>query len=649
MCGINGLLRLTASAPELALEELRATQAALAARGPDGSGEWQSRNGRVALAHRRLAILDLSDAGLQPMASRDGRYHIVFNGEIYNFRQLRQELEARGERFRTESDTEVVLALYGREGVAMLPRLRGMYAFALWDESRGELLLARDPLGIKPLYYAEAGGVLRFGSQVKALLAGGQLSRRIDDAGLASFLLWGSVAEPRTLYEDVHAVPAGCSVLVRDGIVSAPTRHAVPDSCPAPALDPEAAIEDSVAAHLVSDVPVAVFLSAGLDSSLIAALARRHSRDALMTFTVTFDALAGTPLDEGPLAAETARVLGANHLERRIERADFPDFWQRTLAAMDQPSIDGFNTFVVSQVAREAGLKVVLSGLGGDEIFGSYPSFRDVPRLQDMTRRLRRIPGLTPVWPALSHPFTRNKPKLRGLLRHGQDLAGAYLLRRALFLPEELPNLLGQERARQALQDYDPSSALRQLLSGTHDDAAPAGFEPWTEAPGRPGAERRRLAQQTHGGARGEPAPGPGARTRPARAPRHQDPWQAVHALETGQYLRNQLLRDADWAGMAHGLEIRVPFVDAFLEHQLARQGFEPARSHGKAELVRRLAPELPPALFARPKSGFYIPILDWLEPRDRRSRQRSRRSLGRDSRRLALAVLAEHGVDLRD
>jgi asparagine synthase (glutamine-hydrolysing) len=579
MCGLNGILRLTESAPAVDREELVRTRDAMASRGPDGAGEWIAADGRIGLGHRRLAILDLSPAGAQPMASRDGRFRIVFNGEIYNFRELRAELETEGAVFATRSDTEVLLALWAREGTAMLSRLRGMFAFALWDDREGELVLARDPLGIKPLYYSAEAGILRFASQVKALERGGGVSRETDPAGVAGFLLWGSVPEPLTIRRAIRALPAGRFLRIRDGQVGDPQTYEVE---PAATVDPLAAIEESVRAHLVSDVPVAIFLSAGLDSGLIAALARRHLPEPPVTFTLSFDVLAGTPLDEAPLAAEVARTLGTRHVERRVGRADFADLWPAALAAMDQPSIDGFNTFVVSRAAHEAGLKVVLSGLGGDELLGSYPSFTDVPR----GVRISRLPLLPSLWPPLARRLFADRPKLAGLGKYGRTLPGSYFLRRGLFLPEELPAVMGREGAEEGLRRYDPVADGGRLLAAWNGHAA--------------------------------------------------DGWTAVHALETGLYMRNQLLRDSDWASMASSVELRVPLVDAFLRRHLAAAGFEPARSQGKAALVRQAAPELPAALFGRPKTGFYIPVTEWMRP------EAAGRSRGERSRRLARMILEE-------
>jgi len=601
MCGINGILRLGPAGPAVDRDEVLRTREHQVRRGPDGVGFWMADDGRVALGHNRLAILDLSEAAAQPMSFAGGRYRLTFNGEIYNFRALRDELLAQGVHFANASDTEVVLALYAREGAAMLPRLRGMYAFAIWDEVEKTLFLARDPFGIKPLYYAIGGGLLRFASQVKSLMAGGGLSQAVDMAAVAGFLIWGSVPEPRTIRESVRALPAGHSLLVRDGVVGEPVRHYLPEPqvavgdervAGAPSL--AEALHDSVAAHLVSDVPVAVFLSAGLDSGLIAALARRHHPE-LTTITVRFSALRDTAMDEGPLAAKVAATLGTRHRELAVTPEELRALWPAAVAAMDQPSIDGFNTFVIARAAHEAGFKVVLSGLGGDELMGGYPSFRDVPRVTRVARLGRGVPGLTGLWPRLASGAAR--PKRRGLLRYGGTLAGAYLLRRGLFLPEELPGLLGEEAAVEALRRYDPLA-----------DAAAALEEPSPAAPG-------------------------------GREAFESDPWLAVHQLETTRYMRNQLLRDSDWAAMASSVELRVPLVDPLLRSVAARCGFAPARGGGKAAAVRAAAPELPEEVFDRPKTGFYVPVAEALD------REAAAMTHGARSRLLALRALDELGV----
>jgi asparagine synthase (glutamine-hydrolysing) len=580
MCGINGILRLRDDAAAVVPEELRRTRDSMVSRGPDGCGEWLAPDGRVGLGHRRLAIIDLSDAGAQPM-SRDGRYWIVFNGEIYNYRELRAELSSR-HAFRSHSDTETILALFSEEGLKGLARLRGMFALAIWDEQEKTLLLARDPNGIKPLYYASDGKHLRFASQVKALVAGGEVSPRVDSAGVCGFLIWGAVPEPWTIYETVKALPAGHLLLAGPRGIGGPEALA-PSSVPAQSTDMAIAIEESVAAHLVADVPVAIFLSAGLDSTVIAAIARRHLRDAPVTVTLRFREFAGTPDDEGPLAAEVARDLGTRHVERWIDRDEFIAGWDESVRAMDQPSIDGFNTFWVCKAAFEAGVKVALSGLGGDELLGGYPSFHDVPAWHRWGRVAARVPGLQRMWPAFARLRAR-QPKLRGFVRYASTLEGCYLLRRGLFLPEELPEILEPSVARRGLEAYEPVSAISNLTPPCRSD------------------------------------------------------WESVHHLESTLYMRNQLLRDADWASMAHSVEVRVPFVDAWLQQSARTSAFALPRREGKAGIVRRLAAELPVAIFDRPKTGFRLPTTSWLAD-----------GVGRQgSRGLAQRALAAFGIELR-
>lgn len=602
MCGICGILRLRPEAPRPDLEELRRTRDAMAARGPDGSGEWRSEDGEVLLGHRRLAILDLSPAGAQPMASADGRYRIVYNGEIYNFKELRTELEAAGERFRSESDTEVILALWARKGERALAGLRGMYAFALWDDLEKSLTLGRDPFGIKPLYYEKRNQQgFRFASQVRALEAGGA-AMGVDPAGLAGFLLWGSVPEPWTIRESIRALPAGHLLTVRDGVVGDPR----PAPLPAPPTDDSSSLTEalaaSVEAHLVSDVAVALFLSAGLDSALVAALAAKRLGDQLSTFTLAFEGWEGSGHDEAPLARKVAETLGTRHIERRLTRPDIEAAWRPALDAMDQPSIDGFNTFLVSRAAHEAGIKVALSGLGGDELFGSYPSFKDVPDWNRNAKALRRVPGAGALWLMAGPLVSGGRPKARGLLEYGSTLAGAYFLRRGLFLPEELPALIGEELAVAGLAEFVPVAHAQRALDG---EAFPfyGAFSSFSSSPSAP-----------------------------------DDDWTRVQRLEASLYMRNQLLRDSDWAAMASSLELRVPLVDPILWAQLARHGHEPARSQGKAALVRAAAPKLPAELWNRPKTGFTVPVAEWMCP----PRPGERDTAGKGSRRLALRVVEE-------
>ena len=332
MCGINGIFAYHSASSAPQETELLATREAMRARGPDGSGAWWSVDRRCGLGHRRLSIIDLSDRASQPMASEDGRFVVVFNGEIYNYPQLRAELETDGARFRTTSDTEALLHLYAHYGADMVHRLRGMFAFAIWDQARRGLFLARDPYGIKPLYTANDGWTFRFASQVKALLAGGHVSRDPEPAGIVGFHLFGSVPEPFTLYRDVRALPAGHTQWVD----TAGPREPKPFSNlaevlakgaanPAPAAEiPErvrAGVLDSVRAHLLADVEVGIFLSAGVDSGALLGCMRDAGQREIRAITLAFEEFRGTSEDEAPLAARVCERYGARHIGTVLKRA----------------------------------------------------------------------------------------------------------------------------------------------------------------------------------------------------------------------------------------------------------------------------------------------------------------------------------------
>lgn len=570
MCGVAGIYAYHYAANPVDVAELRAIRDHMAPRGPDGAADWIGANGRVGLGHRRLAVIDLSPLGAQPMASADGRQRISFNGEIYNYRELRAELERGGARFVSQSDTEVLLHLYRREGTRMFARLRGMYAFALWDEDRETLLLARDPYGIKPLYYADDGWTVRAASQVKALLAGGRVDRTADPAGLAGFYLWGHVPEPFTLHRGIRQVPAGHYVEVDRLGAGAPRAHSsiaatLAEATPAGSTNLAATLRDalleSVRYHLVADVPVGVFLSAGLDSGTLLGLARDCGAGQVRAITLAFDEFAGTEQDEAPLAAQVAAQYGASHTIRRVSHDEFVADLPRIFQAMDQPTIDGINTWFVAKAAREQGLKVALSGLGGDELFGGYPSFRTVPRWARWMAIPSRVPGAGTLFEWALRPFLgKASPKLAGMVRYGGSYAGAYFLKRGLFLPSELHGLLPAAVWKEGLARLIGARRVRDAL--TPD----------------PGNDHARLT-----------------------------------ALESQLYMRNQLLRDADWAAMAHSVEVRTPLVDDHLLRRVAPL-IRAGALHGKTDLAGVTQPPLPLPVVARRKTGFTTPMERWLQ-----------------------------------
>ena len=542
-------------------------------RGPDGTGLWSSHDNRVVLGHRRLAIIDTSSAGAQPMSDVTGRWVISFNGEIYNYRALRAELERLGCVFRTNSDTEVLINTVAQWGEAGLLRLRGMYAFALWDTVQEELWLARDPYGIKPLYVSVSQDTLWFASQARALASCAPVDTRREAAALTGFYLWGHVPEPFSWWAGICMFPAGhvqriraghapsaprAFARIQDAYVSRPTRPLGPGELRQMMLD-------SMQHHLVSDVAVGVFLSAGIDSNVIAALAAEFGTQ-LRTVTLAFDEYAGTLDDEAPLAEAAAKILRSDHVTVRIGRGEFEGLLDDFLTCMDQPTIDGLNTYLVSHAAAAQGLKVALSGVGGDELFGGYPSFSQIPTLLKWGRRVPFSKSLGPAVQALLRaiPLTRIPPKAAGLLSHSGDIASAYLLRRALHLEDELDALLDESWLKQGLEKLSTGRAITQTV---------------------------------------EPLSAAGATVH-----------AQVAALESCWYMRNQLLRDTDWSSMAHGLEVRVPFVDATLLERIA-PAIASAAPPSKQDLAA-CAERLPPAMLNRAKTGFTTPVQQWVADR---------------------------------
>lgn len=566
MCGIAGFVSADPRVmPDFAAVE-RMTDA-MRLRGPDAKGLWKVPG--AAFGHRRLAILDLDARANQPMTSCDGRYTIVFNGEIYNFRDLRRSLEADGVVFRTCSDTEVLLVLFARNGERMLPMLRGMFSFAVWDSLTSELFMARDPYGIKPLYYSRMPSGILFASQVKALLASGRIPQQRELAGMAGFYLLGSVPDPWTMFRDVFALPAGSWLRASPGKMDKIEKwHDIRRHWRGPAEKASSAeleermkeaLSGSVNAHLVADVPISLFLSGGVDSAALAGLAAGMGAK-VECVTIGFEEFVGTQDDEVPAAAGVAAYYGLVHHVRRVTRSEFEADIPSIISAMDQPSIDGVNTWFASKAAAERGFKVVLSGAGGDELLCGYSSFRHVPRFAAIGRALSFVPGARAILGAACAQVARRRsqPKYSVVPEFMNSLEGAYFLSRALFLPNELPLLMGRSAAEEGLA----------RLGGT-----PPGM--------------------TAAGAR--------------------DGVSAVGLLESTHYLRNQLLRDADWASMGHSLELRLPFVDVALLQSLGGFVSDFADGSGKAILARAPVKPMRGTGNKRVKTGFSVPMSQWL------------------------------------
>jgi asparagine synthase (glutamine-hydrolysing) len=564
VCGIAGVVRRDGAVAE---ETAAALDRALAHRGPDGCGAWRSADGGVLLVHRRLAIIDPGPSGAQPMATPDGRHRIVFNGEIYNYREIRRELEARGERFATGSDTEVLLRLLACDGVASLQRLRGMFAFAWWDGETRSLVAARDRFGIKPLYVAARGGALAFASEAHALVDSRLVDRVVDPAGVLAYLSWGSVPPSLTWIDGVESLLPGTWLRwTMDGRRAQGTFADVASvyAKPPSARSEEdlrarvgAAVQASVAAHLIADVPVGVFLSGGIDSSAILSAATASGAGSLDTYTVRFDDRSS----EHEYARLVASSFGATHHELVLDGSRIVRDLPRILARLDQPTIDAVNTFYVSEAVAATGVKVVLSGTGGDELFGGYSSFTRLP----FAVRLKRAAGIAaPVIGGVVGAVLpeRLSERWRQFIGGNGTIDGAYRTQRGLYMPAEVERLAGA-RVR------DHWLAVRPRL-----DAAEANVF-------------RGAASTLEGD---------------------------VARLETQGYLSSQLLRDTDVMSMAHGLEVRVPFVDhELLEAVWPDLGAFPALMRNKRLLHETLARPLPRDAVDRPKQGFTLPFAKWM------------------------------------
>jgi asparagine synthase (glutamine-hydrolysing) len=577
MCGIAGGFAFDPVAERIDRAVVSRLNDLQRSRGPDGVGLWADDD-HIVLGHRRLAIIDTGAGGAQPMADATGRWVITFNGEIYNYRALRAALEKQGCVFRTNSDTEVLINVISTWGEAGFSKLRGMYAFALWDALEQELWLARDPYGVKPLYVSVHQGVVWFASQARAIANCVAVDTRRDAAALVGFYLWGHVPEPFSWWAGIRMFPPGhLQRICRGSTPTAPRAVAcVQDAFTKRPRQPLCSDElrelmlDSVHHHMVADVPVGVFMSAGIDSNVIAGLAAELGTK-LNTITLAFDEYAGSPDDEAPLAEAAAKVLQSDHVTVRISRFEFEELLDGFFESMDQPTIDGLNTYLISRAAASQGLKVALSGLGGDELFGGYPSFRQIPQLLKWGRR---IPFSKPLGRAIdtvmrTMPVPGLPPKTAGLLSHSGNIASGYLLRRALHVENELDLVLDESWLKEGLERLSTIKAISQTV----DALRTAGVSVHAQ----------------------------------------------VAAIESCWYMRNQLLRDTDWSSMAHGLEVRVPFVDATLLERLG-PAIASDRPPNKQDLAAS-AKRLPRAIRVREKTGFTTPVRAWIGITGRRAR----------------------------
>jgi len=595
MCGIAGLLGRPSH------DDLECMMRAMASRGPDDCGVYADEH--LALGHRRLSVIDLSRSGHQPMSRAAGKLWIAYNGEVYNYQELRRDLEARGHRFVSRTDTEVILALYEEMGAECVTRLRGMFAFAVWDRRTSEptLFLARDHFGIKPLLYANVKDGIVFASDLPGLLASGRVSTTMDRVALVQYLMHGHVVQPRSILSGVKMLPAAHALIIRPGSPGRLWRYWELDyercSEQAARVGPEdrpgrvrQLLTAAARREMVSDVPLGAFLSGGVDSCALVSIMMNVSGEPVHTYSIGF-AGAGGDLDESDDARRSAEALGARHVHVPVTGHDVARELPRIAAALGQPTIDGVNMYFVSAAARR-GVTVALAGIGGDEIFAGYPWFAALRRTWESPSHrhaLGSILGRTGLWKLLPRSTLREAWEYRSLSR---SLVSDYMLSHTI---------------------RPPSEALR--LAGSHDIAREELFE-------YEGADD----------------------------PRVQDVVNRVSRLDVKLYMCSQLLRDADAASMAHSLEVRVPFLDLELvEFAYGLPGgaklaaARPAAAAAtKVVLVQACRDLIPEWTYRKPKRGFILPFSEWLRGP---LRALAEDALG-DSSFRAAGLLAEAEID---
>ncbi len=554
MCGINGIYGLN---DEFRTRDILVhMNAAIAHRGPDAQGIMT--RGRIGLGHRRLSIIDLSESGRQPMVDSSGFIFISFNGEIYNFQKLKQE--CKGYEFKTGTDTEVILALYQKYGEKCFEKLDGMFALAIWDDNAKKLVLARDRMGKKPIYYFWDKSVLVFSSEIRGLLASGLIKPRISEDGLENYLQYQTVYSPETILENIHMVPASSYVVIQNGITDtykfwnldrAKEKYSLTGPYDKVVKQTRELFFTAVEKRMISDVPLGAFLSGGVDSSAVVAAMAQVSNSKVKTFNVYFDE---AEFSESKYAEMVAAKFKTDHHAIQLKADDFLNEIPAGLNAMDHPSVDGLNTYIVSKYTRNAGITVALSGLGGDEMFGGYPVFKYIKQWYKY-RAVRRIP-------------------------HGMRKVMLKMLQKRVS--ETQAQRLAQLAEIKSWNWTEIYPVFRMVF--TNAEMIAAGLTPF---------EIKDIEGDNNSGFR---------------------LLSEISIAESKTYMENVLLRDADQMSMAHSLEVRVPFLDRdLMEFVLSLpDDFKPIQP-GKKLIIDAMGDLLPREVWDRPKMGFTFPWKHWV------------------------------------
>ena len=568
MCGITGLINFDPSGqPENPGKVLRNMLDALRHRGPDDRGEERIEvtNGPVLhLGHQRFSIIDLSASGHQPMPNDDKSVWVSTNSEIYNYKELRNELAYKFQ-FHSQSDTEVLLRAYEQWGVGCLDRIVGMFSFAIWDNKREALFVARDRLGVKPLYYHIKDHQFAFASELRSLLASGFIDKSINPTGLYHYLSFGHSKAPETIVNSVRELKPGHYLWIDKNGNWEEREYWNPfNENESPVNEMEiheqvrTVIEESVRCRSISDVPLGAFLSGGIDSSVVVGSLANISDDPVTTLTIGFQE---KEFDESMFSQEVSDRFKTNHHLLRLDEEQLLQALPSSLSAMDQPTIDGINTYLISRSAHEVGLKVALSGLGGDELFGGYPSFQLIPKLMQRKKLFKYIPFMK--WGVgLCKRFfpTDQTTKMEHWVKGKLSGAHEYFLIRALFCQEPVTHLFADKKQARTEIEKDFQRTQNQIEQFPTDDV-----------------------------------------------------FNQISYLETFHYLQNMLLRDVDMMSMAHPLEVRVPFMDHRLVEMMFRLPGKEKAGAAKHLLVDSMKSLLPDNVWQRKKMGFAFPFEMWM------------------------------------
>ncbi|MDC3175240.1 asparagine synthase (glutamine-hydrolyzing) [Candidatus Pelagibacter sp.] len=565
MCGISGIYNF-ANKDIKSKEIIRKIINLQNVRGPDNNNIWSSNCNKVHLGHNRLSIIDLSSNANQPFISNDRNYIITFNGEIYNYKLIRKELEQKKIIFKSNSDTEVILESYKLWGLEFLNKLRGMFSFVIWDDLKKKMILVRDPFGIKPLYYTKKNDIFYFASEINSILSIKNLQFNRSEKSLVSYLLWGNIQEPLTLYKDINSIRKGSVKIlnengseqdyvyanIKDEILNAGNDYFKSEDELNEKL--EFLINETVKLHYVSDVPVTLLLSAGIDSSAI--LGSLSDTDKKKCSALTLDFKFNNFQCESHIARKSAKMNNIEHVTKEIDEHELQKLINDFYLRMDSPTNDGLNNFLVSHIAKKNGSKVIISGIGGDEFFFGYPSYKRIPKINSWLKILPKNKIIGNLVFNLLSPILKMfnlNPKYAGIIKYGSNIDSSYFLQRSLMFPEEIKEMLAPDVFKEGFDELDIFNKLENDIKNFNNINL------------------------------------------------------AIMYLEIKYYLSSKLLRDADWTSMSHSIELRTPFVDWSFFRKLLPI-LKSNKDVSKINLLNCFKKKLPEELYNRKKTGFDIP-----------------------------------------